>query len=147
MKRKNNIPKDISSMLLPCPVCDQTPPVVGWAGDIIIRCSHKELPQIGTGCWRQRDIAVKNWNEGVKNLHPVLEGEIYPCPICGEQPRVREFSQNWYDVDCDQGHIFTFLFGGSHGPDKETAIAAWNKAVEQIAKSKSKEKAQKETSC
>lgn len=126
--------------VLPCPICQELPPISEWAGGFIVRCSGDRIhhPQIGAGCWATHEEAVDNWNRNVTALQPLLDGEVFPCPICGKPPRIEQEYPTWWKIECYSGHACEFLFGSVQDQTREAAVAEWNTAIQAIAKSKAK---------
>ena len=131
-----------TNLLSPCPICGVIPKLSYWNHGTIIRCSGTEgdrHTQVGTGSWIPQRQAIDLWNKLVKQqLNPILEGEVYPCPICGCPPIVQAVPISGWEVKCYEGWRHdghSVVFGEEHGRTRQDAIAAWNSAIEAIAKS------------
>jgi hypothetical protein len=114
-------------MMQPCPICGQQPSRgAPWRGRVILRCYHANV-MIGTGSWRNPEVAEREWNDGVLALRPSCTGEIYPCPVCGEVPSLHSTDSS-HIVQCYHWGS-NFIYDSKPATTAAGAIENWNSGI------------------
>ena len=123
--------------LTPCPICQSQPTFTYWNGMAMLNCygvAGDKHNAIGTQGWAGEANARAKWNAGVAALRPILEGDIYPCPVCGHDPLVTKW-ESWAKVGCCYSHSeYGFRLSDASGFTPEEAIRTWNETIERITK-------------
>ncbi len=93
-------------------------------------CQGSRLNNIHV-CDREDDCPLEYSNTVVKDLGPVNEDGLPPCPFCGEYPKIGNFGDGFSDITFYVKHdqsecVICGLMRTKSFKTKQQAIEAWN---------------------